>query len=39
MAETVLTRHSALVRTTHWLITLAILALLVAGVEILISHA
>jgi thiosulfate reductase cytochrome b subunit len=31
-------RHSALVRVTHWLITLSFLALLVTGVEILISH-
>jgi len=31
-------RHSALVRVTHWLITLSFLALLVSGAEILISH-
>ena len=31
-------RHSAVVRVTHWLITLSFLALLVTGVEILISH-
>ena len=31
-------RHSVLVRVTHWLITLSFLALLVSGVEILISH-
>ena len=31
-------RHSALVRITHWLITLSFLALLVTGAEILISH-
>jgi thiosulfate reductase cytochrome b subunit len=31
-------RHTALVRVTHWLTTLAFLALLVTGVEILISH-
>ena len=31
-------RHSALVRITHWITTLAFLALLVTGVEILISH-
>jgi len=31
-------RHAALVRVTHWLTTLAFLALLVTGVEILISH-
>ncbi len=32
------TRHSALVRTTHWITALSVLALLVSGVEILISH-
>jgi thiosulfate reductase cytochrome b subunit len=31
-------RHSAMVRVTHWITTLAFLALLVSGVEILISH-
>ncbi len=31
-------RHSAFVRVTHWITTLAFLALLVTGVEILISH-
>ncbi|MEO8369087.1 MAG: cytochrome b/b6 domain-containing protein [Candidatus Solibacter sp.] len=31
-------RHSALVRVTHWITTFAFLALLVSGVEILISH-
>lgn len=31
-------RHSALVRVTHWIITLAFLALLVTGVEVMISH-
>jgi thiosulfate reductase cytochrome b subunit len=31
-------RHSALVRITHWVTTFAFLALLVSGVEILISH-
>ena len=31
-------RHSALVRVTHWITTLAFLALLLTGVEILISH-
>jgi thiosulfate reductase cytochrome b subunit len=31
-------RHSAVVRVTHWITTLAFLALLVSGVEILISH-
>ena len=37
-AATVRSRHSALVRVTHWITTLAFLALLVTGVEILISH-
>src|SRR5262252_4348999 len=36
--EIVRPRHSALVRVTHWLITLSFLALLLSGVEILISH-
>jgi thiosulfate reductase cytochrome b subunit len=31
-------RHSALVRITHWLTLIAFLALLITGVEILISH-
>ncbi|HEX4169582.1 MAG TPA: cytochrome b/b6 domain-containing protein [Bryobacteraceae bacterium] len=31
-------RHSAVVRVTHWLTTLCFLALLVSGVEIVISH-
>ena len=31
-------RHSALVRVTHWITTVCSLALLVTGVEILISH-
>jgi thiosulfate reductase cytochrome b subunit len=31
-------RHSALVRVTHWIATVAFLALLLTGVEILISH-
>ena len=38
ITETVRPRHAALVRVTHWLTTLAFLALLVTGVEILISH-
>jgi len=37
-ARTVTPRHSALVRVTHWIATLSFLALLVTGVEILISH-
>jgi thiosulfate reductase cytochrome b subunit len=35
---TVSSRHSALVRVTHWITTLCFLALLVSGVEIVISH-
>jgi thiosulfate reductase cytochrome b subunit len=35
---TVPSRHSALVRATHWITTLCFLALLVSGVEIVISH-
>jgi thiosulfate reductase cytochrome b subunit len=35
---TVISRHSAVVRVTHWITTLCFLALLVSGVEILISH-
>jgi thiosulfate reductase cytochrome b subunit len=31
-------RHSALVRLTHWIATICFFALLVSGVEILISH-
>jgi thiosulfate reductase cytochrome b subunit len=37
-AMTVTSRHSALVRVTHWITTLCFLALLVSGVEIVISH-
>jgi thiosulfate reductase cytochrome b subunit len=37
-AKTVPSRHSALVRLTHWITTLCFLALLVSGVEIVISH-
>ena len=32
------TRHSVLVRITHWLTTACVLALLLSGIEILISH-
>jgi thiosulfate reductase cytochrome b subunit len=35
---TVSSRHSGVVRITHWITTLCFLALLVSGVEILISH-
>src|ERR1041385_8710781 len=31
-------RHSAVVRVTHWITTFAFLALLLTGVEILLSH-
>ena len=31
-------RHSALVRATHWLTTLCFLALLISGLEIVVSH-
>jgi thiosulfate reductase cytochrome b subunit len=37
-ATTVPLRHSALVRVTHWITTLCFLALLVSGVELVISH-
>jgi thiosulfate reductase cytochrome b subunit len=37
-AATIPARHSALVRVTHWITTLCFLALLVSGVEIVISH-
>src|SRR5579862_3337539 len=36
--STIPLRHSALVRITHWITTLCFLALLISGVEILISH-
>jgi thiosulfate reductase cytochrome b subunit len=38
MAETPRLRHAFLVRVTHWLITFAFLALLVTGLEIVVSH-
>src|SRR5947208_2115864 len=31
-------RHTALVRVTHWITALCFLALLVSGIEIVISH-
>jgi thiosulfate reductase cytochrome b subunit len=37
-ATTVTARHSALVRVTHWITTLCFFALLVSGIEIVISH-
>jgi thiosulfate reductase cytochrome b subunit len=36
--QTVKPRHSALVRVTHWLTVVAFFALLITGVEIVISH-
>jgi thiosulfate reductase cytochrome b subunit len=36
--QTVPSRHSALVRITHWITTLCFFALLVSGLEIVISH-
>ena len=38
MEETPRRRHAFLVRITHWLITFAFLALLVSGLEIVLSH-
>lgn len=38
MAKVPRSRHSAIVRVTHWLTTLSFLALLLSGLEILISH-
>ena len=37
-AATPTSRHSALVRATHWITALCFLALLVSGIEIVISH-
>jgi thiosulfate reductase cytochrome b subunit len=37
-AATAAPRHTALVRITHWVITICILALLLSGAEIVISH-
>ena len=37
-ATTVTSRHSALVRVTHWITALCFIALLVSGMEIVISH-
>jgi len=37
-AATELKRHSALVRVTHWVTTVAFLALLLSGAEIVLSH-
>src|SRR6202167_5142262 len=38
MAITVTSRHSALVRVTHWITVISFFALLITGVEIVISH-
>ena len=38
ITTTVPSRHSALVRITHWITTLCFFALLVSGIEIVISH-
>ena len=37
-AATVTSRHSAIVRVTHWITALCFIALLVSGMEIVISH-
>jgi thiosulfate reductase cytochrome b subunit len=37
-ATTTLPRHAAVVRVTHWLTTLCFFALLISGMEIVISH-
>jgi thiosulfate reductase cytochrome b subunit len=37
-AKTSAARHSALVRVTHWIITLCFFALLITGANIIISH-
>ncbi len=31
-------RHAAIVRVTHWVVTAAVLALLISGLEIVVSH-
>jgi thiosulfate reductase cytochrome b subunit len=38
MADIVRSRHSLLVRVTHWTIAIAFLALLLSGLELVISH-
>jgi cytochrome b subunit of formate dehydrogenase len=37
-STTVTSRHSIVVRVTHWITTLCFFALLISGIEILISH-
>jgi|SRR5579863_230953 len=38
LTTTITPRHTAIVRVTHWITTLCFFALLVSGVEIVISH-
>jgi thiosulfate reductase cytochrome b subunit len=38
MADALRPRHALLVRITHWLITIAFVALLVSGLELVVSH-
>lgn len=38
LSKPVTLRHSALVRVTHWITVIAFFALLVSGIEIIISH-
>jgi thiosulfate reductase cytochrome b subunit len=38
MAQTAQVRHSVWVRVTHWLTTIAFVALLVTGLELVVSH-
>src|ERR1700735_5125806 len=38
MAITVTSRHTALVRVTHWITVISFFALLITGAEIVISH-
>ena len=37
-ATRVASRHSALIRVTHWITTLCFIALLISGIEVVISH-
>src|SRR3974377_465764 len=37
-STTAASQHSVLVRVTHWITTLCFIALLVSGVEVVISH-
>jgi Ni,Fe-hydrogenase I cytochrome b subunit len=38
LARRAIPRHAAVVRFTHWVVAAAILALLVSGLEIVVSH-